>query len=394
MRPWLERLAPGHGPARPLRRAHAHRAERPGRLHADAGRAARRARPASRRAASCSRCTSPTATGPPTTPPWPRPPRTRTGSSRSAASTRTTARWPRRGARSTPARAGSSCTRAPSSSAWTSRRSPSSWRSRGERRVPVLIHAGRGIPALGENTVRLAERHPDAHADPRPRRDLRPRLAVARAAVAPERADRHGVVEPGRPRRPVRARARRRTSSGRSDSPYGRPLHSVVLALRCALQAGLHARRSSAPIAGGTLDARARGRARPRTSARRPGGPRAPLDPAARARRHASRAAPSRALAAGTDPTESRRARPPRLRGRHRRRRSRPCFAAVLEALDRYEAELAPPPPGRALPGRDAPPGPRAHDRAHARRAAPGAARRARADARRGRVLSAGRAPF
>ena len=27
-----------------------------------------------------------------------------------------------------------------------------------ERRVPVLIHAGRGIPALGQNTVRLAER--------------------------------------------------------------------------------------------------------------------------------------------------------------------------------------------------------------------------------------------
>ena len=76
-----------------------------------------------------------------------------------------------------------------------------------ERRVPVLIHAGRGIPALGELTVRLAERHPDA------------RLILAHAAIsdlawlwrvlpdAPERADRHGVVEPGRPRRAVRARA-------------------------------------------------------------------------------------------------------------------------------------------------------------------------------------------
>ena len=52
-----------------------------------------------------------------------------------------------------------------------------------ERRVPVLIHAGRGIPALGQNTVRLAERYPDAHADPRARGDLRPRVAVARAAA-------------------------------------------------------------------------------------------------------------------------------------------------------------------------------------------------------------------
>ena len=32
-----------------------------------------------------------------------------------------------------------------------------------ERRVPVLIHAGRGIPALGRDTVDLAERHPGAH---------------------------------------------------------------------------------------------------------------------------------------------------------------------------------------------------------------------------------------
>ena len=55
--------------------------------------------------------------------------------------------------------------------------------------------------------MRLAERYPDAHADPRARGDLRPRLALARAARAPERADRHVVVEPGRPGRAVRAGA-------------------------------------------------------------------------------------------------------------------------------------------------------------------------------------------
>src|SRR5215218_6656796 len=31
-----------------------------------------------------------------------------------------------------------------------------------ERRLPMLIHAGRGIPALGQNTVRLAERYSGA----------------------------------------------------------------------------------------------------------------------------------------------------------------------------------------------------------------------------------------
>jgi predicted TIM-barrel fold metal-dependent hydrolase len=32
-----------------------------------------------------------------------------------------------------------------------------------ERRVPILIHAGRGIPALGQDTVALAEAFPEAH---------------------------------------------------------------------------------------------------------------------------------------------------------------------------------------------------------------------------------------
>jgi predicted TIM-barrel fold metal-dependent hydrolase len=32
----------------------------------------------------------------------------------------------------------------------------------GERRLPVMVHAGRGIPALGRDAVALARRHPDA----------------------------------------------------------------------------------------------------------------------------------------------------------------------------------------------------------------------------------------
>ena len=78
-----------------------------------------------------------------------------------------------------------------------------------ERHMPMLIHAGRGIPALGQNTVRLAERYPDAT------------LILAHAAIsdlawlwqvlpdASERPDRHLVVEPGRSRRAVRAGAAR-----------------------------------------------------------------------------------------------------------------------------------------------------------------------------------------
>src|SRR5215207_6599411 len=109
-----------------------------------------------------------------------------------------------------------------------------------ERRVPVLIHAGRGIPALGETTVRLAERYPDAH------------LILAHAAISdlawlwrvlPDHpnvlidtawwnaVDLVALFTLAPPASLVWA----------SDSPYGRPLASAVMALRCALQAGLGA---------------------------------------------------------------------------------------------------------------------------------------------------------
>ena len=62
---------------------------------------------------------------------------------------------------------------------------------------------------------------PRRAADPRALRDLRPRLAVARAARPPERPDRHGVVGAGGPHRRLHARARRRTSCGRATRPTG-----------------------------------------------------------------------------------------------------------------------------------------------------------------------------
>src|ERR671917_186201 len=107
-----------------------------------------------------------------------------------------------------------------------------------ERRVPVLIHAGRGIPALGEHTVRLSGEFPDA------------KLILAHAAISdlawlwrvlPEHpnlfvdtawwspADLIALFTLAPPANLLWA----------SDSPYGLPLSSAAMAFRCALQAGL-----------------------------------------------------------------------------------------------------------------------------------------------------------
>ena len=75
-----------------------------------------------------------------------------------------------------------------------------------ERRLPVLIHAGRGIPALGHDALRLADRYPDA------------RIILAHSAICdlawvwrelpqrPQRVRRHELV--GAERSPDRVRAR------------------------------------------------------------------------------------------------------------------------------------------------------------------------------------------
>jgi hypothetical protein len=118
-----------------------------------------------------------------------------------------------------------------------------------ERRLPVIVHAGRGIPALGRDAVDLARRFPGM------------RLILAHACVSDlawiwrEAAELPNLlfdtawwntsdllalfafVPPGQ------------ILFG-SDAPYGTPLHSYTMAVRCALQAGLDADQVRAVMGG------------------------------------------------------------------------------------------------------------------------------------------------
>ncbi len=121
-----------------------------------------------------------------------------------------------------------------------------------ERRVPVLIHAGRGIPALGRDTLHLAERHPGAH------------LILAHAAVSdiawlwrlmPKHpnllidtswwnpADLIALFCLVPPAQILWA----------SDCPYGQPISAAAVHLRCALAAGL-GHEAIAGISGGQIE--------------------------------------------------------------------------------------------------------------------------------------------
>jgi uncharacterized protein len=107
-----------------------------------------------------------------------------------------------------------------------------------ERRLPILIHAGRGIPALGRHAYELTGRYTDArvilahagvsdlswlwrHADERPNL-----LYDTSWWSAADFLALFALVPPGR-------------ILYASDAPYGTPAVGAVLAIRCALQAGL-----------------------------------------------------------------------------------------------------------------------------------------------------------
>ena len=234
-----------------------------------------------------------------------------------------------------------------------------------ERRVPVLIHAGRGIPALGRDTVRLSGEFPDAQ------------LILAHAAISDlawlwrvlpdhpnlfidtawwDPADMMALFTLAPPANVLWA----------SDSPYGLPLTSAVLHLRLAAQAGLDAR-ALRSIAGGQIERLLNGAEPRRRRARR----RSSRGRSTRCSNASSRTPPRRSRARSAKAIPRSRWRSPGSPARSATTaRTRTCSRRSLELLDLYEEHLAPPPPGRRFPARGAAAGGGVHDRAHARRAA------------------------
>jgi uncharacterized protein len=121
-----------------------------------------------------------------------------------------------------------------------------------ERRLPVLFHAGRGIPALGEEVIRLAGAYPEA------------RIILAHAGISDLGLLQHvvatlpnvffdtswwqvadlltlmTVVPPGQ-------------ILFASDMPYGSARFAVLTLLRCALEAG-HGPRALTAMAGAQVE--------------------------------------------------------------------------------------------------------------------------------------------
>lgn len=118
-----------------------------------------------------------------------------------------------------------------------------------ERSAIVLIHAGRGIPALGQEALRLADSHPQAS------------IVLAHAAIS-DLAWIGREVEAGSnlfcdtswwsPADLIALLRSVPTSQilWASDAPYGRPLGSALTHLRCAIEAGVSDDGSRA-VAGG-----------------------------------------------------------------------------------------------------------------------------------------------
>jgi predicted TIM-barrel fold metal-dependent hydrolase len=205
-----------------------------------------------------------------------------------------------------------------------------------ERRLPILIHAGRGIPALGRLTVELAAAHPRAT------------LILAHAAVSdlawlwrmlPDHPNVLIDTAWWHPSDLVTLFALAPPASivWASDSPYGRPVLSAAMSLRCALQAGLGPAQLRG-IAGETLGRVLAGEA-PRDLGPPPGPPAEPLDLLLE-RVVAHLGGAFNRMVGGGDPVEPLGlARLACAVGTDGPRAD--LFAAILELLDRYEAGAA-----------------------------------------------------
>jgi predicted TIM-barrel fold metal-dependent hydrolase len=214
-----------------------------------------------------------------------------------------------------------------------------------EREVPILIHAGRGIPALGQDTVRLSGEFPGA------------KLILAHAAISdlawlwrvmPEHPNVYVDTAWWNPSDLVAlfTLAPPGQVLWASDSPYGLPVMSAIIGLRCALQAGL-SDEAVRLIAGGQL-ARILDGKEPADAGPAPRRART-LDPLLERVVTHLVAAMSRAFAR-TDPSESlalaRLACAVGEDAEHAR-----VFSGVLELLDRFEEHKGvPPTDGRPIP--------------------------------------------
>lgn len=213
-----------------------------------------------------------------------------------------------------------------------------------ERSAVVLMHAGRGIEALGTNTIRYSEEFPDA------------RLILAHCAISDlawlvreipahpnvfvdtswwHPADILSVFSLLPPGQVLWA----------SDAPYGQPVPAAIAALRCAHEVGL-THEQIASVFGGQIERLISGR-QPADAGPAPGPP-GPLDLLLeRVVAHLT-SAMGRAFAGG-DPAESLGL--ARLAaGVGDGHPHSDVFATILWLLDLLEQHVAPPPPGRAFP--------------------------------------------
>jgi uncharacterized protein len=211
-----------------------------------------------------------------------------------------------------------------------------------DRGVPILIHAGRGIPALGRDTLELAQRYPGA------------KFILAHAAVSdlawlwrlmPENPNLFidtswwnpadfvalfSLVPPGQ-------------LLWASDNPYGYPLHAAAFQLRYALLVGLRGDQIRS-IAGEQI-ARILAGEEPAYFGPPPGPP-GPQDPGMERVVSHLTTAMGRAMAEG-DPSES------IALGRLAvdvDGSEAETGQAILRLLDLAEQHQGPPPPGRRFP--------------------------------------------
>jgi predicted TIM-barrel fold metal-dependent hydrolase len=214
-----------------------------------------------------------------------------------------------------------------------------------ERRVPILIHAGRGIPALGRLTVELAAEYPGAS------------LILAHAGISdlawlwqvlPDHPNVFLDTAWWHPSDLVAmfALAPPANLVWASDSPYGRPLVAAAVNLRCALQAGLTPEQLHG-IAGGTIEQVLAGET-PAYLGPPPGPPAEPFDLLLE-RVVAHLGGAFNRMAGGGDPVEPLGlARLACAVGTDSPQAE--LFGAILELLDAYEAGVDEGPLGRPFP--------------------------------------------